>query len=76
MNLLTMLKDQPTSVRVMDHIEAHDVQPFRHRHKHFAWPNRLWQGAWFCNGYIIRCWLDEVLMDDVRRARGPLSYLP
>lgn len=65
-----VLRTQPTSVRVMDSLEPHDVQPYRHGRKQFAWPDRVWQGAWFHNGYIIRCWLDETLMDDIRRAKS------
>jgi hypothetical protein len=70
MNLLTILRTQPTSVRVLEEIEPHDVAPYRHKHKRYPWPSRMWQGAWFSHGHIIRCWLDEVLMSDIRKAKG------
>ena len=70
MNLLTLLKTQPTSGRVMEALDPHDVQPYTHKNKKYAWPSRVWQGAWFSHGHIIRCWLDEVHADDVKKARG------
>jgi hypothetical protein len=37
----------------------------------YPWPARYWEGAWVTeSGHLIRAWLDEVLMDDIRAARS------
>lgn len=64
--MIQRLRTQPTSVRVMEVVEPHDVQPYRHK---YAWPSRVWQGSWFYNGYIIRGWLDEVKASDVAKRK-------
>ena len=68
-----------SSVQLQEYTEHHAPSAFVGRERGylferdvaFPWPARYWQGAFVTDGgHVIRAWLDEVLMDAVRAAKG------
>ena len=67
-----------TSKVLHDRVECHAprwhtvvVHGLFGKHLHlYPWRARYWTGAWVTSsGHIIRAYLDEILMDEVREAR-------